>query len=157
MLKLPKPAAIAVQATLALSAPWAVPTLADAAPANTATQSQTTPLLHRGDLVRLRSGGPELTVKSVQGNWVICTWWNAGYGGFQSAGFPIAMIAGPVTLSPDDANPQTTGQASPTERSVRRSGDSSSTGQTNQNSTAEGTNQTRGVRLSGDASSAGQT
>jgi uncharacterized protein YodC (DUF2158 family) len=117
MLKLPKPAGIAIQATLgaALSAPWAVPALAEAAPANTAMQSQTTPLLHRGDLVRLRSGGPELTVKSVQGNWVICTWWNEGYGEFQSAGFPIAMIAGPVTRSSDDANPQTTGQASPTE------------------------------------------
>jgi len=116
MLKLPKPAAIAIQATLgiALSAPWAVPALA--APANTATQSQTTPLLHAGDLVRLRSGGPEMTVKSVQGNWVICTWFNE-YGEFQSAGFPIAMIAGPVTLPSDDAHPQTTGQKSPTEQS----------------------------------------
>jgi uncharacterized protein YodC (DUF2158 family) len=118
MLKLPKPAAIAIQATLgiALSAPWAVPVLAEAAaPANTATQSPTNPFLHRGDLVRLRSGGPPMTVKSVQGTWVICTWWNAGYGEFQSAGFPIDMIAGPVALSPDDANPQTTGQVSPTE------------------------------------------
>jgi uncharacterized protein YodC (DUF2158 family) len=147
MLKLPKPAAIAIQATLgvALSAPWAVPALADAALANTATQSQTTPLLHEGDLVRLRSGGPVLTVKSVGGNWVICTWWNEGYGEFETAGFPLAMIAGPVTLSPNDANPQTNGQMSPTEPSVRRSGDSSSTGQTNQNPTAEGTNQTIGV------------
>ena len=127
MLKLPKPAAIAIQATLgiALSASWAVPALA--APANTATQSQTTPLLHEGDLVRLRSGGPAMTVKSVQGKWVIATWWNEGYGGFQSSGFPIAMVAGPVTLPSDDAHPQTTGQSpteqSPTEPSVRRLGD----------------------------------
>ena len=131
MLKLPKPGAIAIQATLgiALSAPWAVPALA--APANTATQTQTTPLLHEGDLVQLRSGGPAMTVKSVQGNWVIATWWSQGWGGFQSTGFPIAMVAGPVTLSPDDANPQTNGQKSPTEPSVRRPSDSSSTGQTN--------------------------
>ena len=130
MLKLSKPAAIAIQATLgvALSALWAVPTLADAAPANTATESQTTPRLHEGDLVRLRSGGPPMTVKSVSGDWVICTWWNEGYGEFQTSGFGIAMLAGPVR------------QMSPTERSVRRSGDSSSTGQTNQNSTAEGAN-----------------
>ncbi len=101
MLKLPKRAVIAIQATLgiALSAPWAVPALA--APANTTTQ------------------------------WVICTWWSQGWGGFQSTGFPIAMVAGPVTLPPDDAHPQTTGQKSPTEPSVPRSGDSSSTGQTN--------------------------
>ena len=52
-----------------------------------------------------------MTVKSVWENWVICRW-NEGYG-VQSAGFPIAMIAGPLTLSPDEANPQTNGQISP--------------------------------------------
>ena len=124
------------------NSPWAA--LADAAPANAATQSQTTPRLHEGDLVRLRSGGPAMTVKSVWKNWIICRW-NEGYG-VQSAGFPIAMIAGPLTLSPDEANPQTNGQMSPTELSVRRSGDSSSSGQTNQNPTAQGTNQTGQVR-----------
>src|SRR5580692_8801453 len=145
MLKLPNAAAVAVQATLwvALSSPWAA--LADAAPANTATQRQTTPLLHEGDLVRLRSGGPAMTVKSVWENWVICSWNEGGYGA-QSAGFPIALIAGPLTLSPDEANPQTNGQMSSTEPSIRRSGDSSSSGQTNQNPTAQGTNQTRQVR-----------
>src|SRR5215472_1852600 len=142
MLRLPKPAAIAIQATLgiALSAPWAVPALAE--PANTATQSQTTPLLHEGDRVRLRSGGPEMTVKSVQGKWVIATWWNEGYGGFQSSGFPLAMVDGPITLPPVDVSPPT----SPTEPSNRPPGDLSSAGQPNQNSTAQGTNQTRQVR-----------
>ena len=77
----------------------------------------TTPLLHEGDLVRLRSGGPEMTVKSVQGKWVIATWWSQGWGGFQSTGFPISMVAGPVTLPSDDTHPQTTGQKSPTEQS----------------------------------------
>jgi len=141
MLKLPKPAAIAIQATLgiALSAPWAVPALA--APANTATQTQTTPLLHEGDLVQLRSGGPAMTVKSVQGKWVIATWWNEGFGGFQSSGFPLAMVDGPITLPPVDVSPQT----SPTERSNRPPGDLSSAGQPNQNPTAQGTNQTIGV------------
>ena len=106
MLKLPKQAAIAIQAALGitLSAPWAVPALA--APANTETQTQTTPSLHEGDLVRLRSGGPEMTVKSVQGKWVVATWWNEGYGGFQSSGFPLAMVDGPITLPPVDVSPQ---------------------------------------------------
>jgi uncharacterized protein YodC (DUF2158 family) len=133
LFKLPKPVAMAIQATLgvALSAPWVVPAFADAEPANTATQSQTTPLLHEGDVVRLRSGGPPLTVKSVAGNWVICTWWDEGYGEFQTGGFPIAMIAGPVTPPSGDANPQTTEQKSPTKPSVHRSGNSSSTGQAN--------------------------
>src|SRR5262249_16662808 len=141
MLKLLKPAAIAIQATLgvALSAPWAVSALA--APANTATQSQTTPLLHEGDLVRLRSGGPEMTVKSVQGKWVIATWWNEGFGGFQSAGFPLAVVAGPITLPPVDVSPQTPTERSnrppggPTEGSNHPPGDLSSAGQPNQNPT----------------------
>jgi len=152
MLKLPKPAAIAIQATLGivLSAPWAVPALAE--PANTAMQSQTTPLLHEGDLVRLRSGGPEMTVKSVQGKWVVATWWNEGFGGFQSAGFPLAMVDGPITLPPVEVSPQTrppqtsSPPTSPTERSERPPGDLSSAGQPNQNPTAQGTNQTRQVR-----------
>ena len=151
MLKLPKPAAIAIQATLgiALSVPWAVPALA--APANTATQTQTTPLLHEGDLIRLRSGGPAMTVKSVQGNWVVATWWNEGFGGFQSSGFPLAMVDGPITLPPVDVSPQTPPQTSspptsPTEPSERPPGDLSSAGQPNQNPTAQGTNQTRQVR-----------
>jgi uncharacterized protein YodC (DUF2158 family) len=131
MLKLPKRAVIAIKATLgiALSAPWSVPALAAPAntdaPANTETQSQTTPRLHEGDLVQLRSGGPAMTVKSVQGNWVIATWWNEGFGGFQSSGFPLAIVDGPITLPPVDVSPQT----SPTERSDRPPGDLSSAGQ----------------------------
>src|SRR3981081_1744823 len=111
MLKLRNAAAVAVQATLwvALSSPWAA--LADATPAKTATQSQTTPRLHEGDLVRLRSGGSVLTVKSASDNWVICTWFD-DYGELQSTAFPIAMIAGPLTPSPDDAQPQTNWQMS---------------------------------------------
>src|SRR5258708_17357773 len=72
----------------------------------------------------------------------IATWWNEGYGGFQSSGFPLAMVDGPITLPPVDVSPQT----SPTERSDRPPGDLSSAGQPNQNSTAQGTNQTRQVR-----------
>src|SRR5262249_57674786 len=97
MLKLPKPAAIAIQATLgiALSAPWAVPALA--APANTETQTQTTPRLHEGDLVQLRSGGPAMTVKSVQGNWVIATWWNEGYAALLHSSPPPSLLPLPPT------------------------------------------------------------
>ena len=150
MLKLPKPAVIAIQATLgvALSTSWSLPALADAAPANTATQSQTTPLLRGGDLVRLRSGGPALTVKSIHGNWVVCTWWHEGFGAFRTAGFPVAMVDGPITLPPvevspqTDVSPQSNQQMSPTERSDRPWGNLSDAGQTNQSPTAQGTNQT---------------
>jgi uncharacterized protein YodC (DUF2158 family) len=103
-----KLAAGAIQVTLglALGAPCAVPVLADAAPANTAMQSEITEL-HEGDLVRLRSGGPEMTVKTVWGDWVVCTWLDS-YGELQSAGFPIAMIVGPV--NPDHASHSQSGR-----------------------------------------------
>jgi uncharacterized protein YodC (DUF2158 family) len=134
--------------------------LAGIAPANPVTQSQTTPVLRGGDLVRLRSGGPALTVKSVHGNWVICTWWNERFGMFRSAAFPIAMIDGPITLlaaavSPQtDAGPQTDGQASPAKRSDHPRGNLSDAGLSNQNPTAQGaaTNQTVGVGQMGPAS-----
>jgi len=50
--------------------------------------------------------GPLLTVKSVRDGWVICNWWTE-YADFQTSGFPIAAVEGP--LAPDDANPQTNG------------------------------------------------
>ena len=161
MLNLPKLAVIAVQATVgvALGASWAVTALAETAPANPVTQSrppesahsETTPVLRGGDLVRLRSGGPALTVKSVNGNWIICTWWQERLGMFRTAAFPVAMIDGPITLlaaaaSPQtDAGPLTNGQASPTNRSDRPPGNLSDAGATKQNPTAQGANQTAGA------------
>jgi len=101
--------AIAAMLGVAVSASWAVPALAARAQSTTTTQSGPATLLHSGDLVRLRSGGPLLTVKSVRDGWVICTWWTE-YGDFQSGGFPIAMVEGPVTPPPNDAEvPQTNG------------------------------------------------
>jgi uncharacterized protein YodC (DUF2158 family) len=97
---------IQVTLGLALGAPWAVPALADAAPGNSAMQSEITQL-HEGDLVQLRSGGPDMTVKTVWGDWVVCTWLDS-YGELQSAGFPIATIVGPVT--PDHASHSQSGR-----------------------------------------------
>ena len=98
--------AIAAMLGVAVSTSWAVPALAGPAQSSTTMQSRPAPLLQRGDLVRLRSGGPLLTVKSVRDGWVICSWLT-DYGELQSGGFPIAMVEGPVT--PVDANPETNG------------------------------------------------
>jgi uncharacterized protein YodC (DUF2158 family) len=153
MLNLPKLAVIAVQATVvvALGTSWAVTALAETAPANPITQSQTTAVLREGDLVRLRSGGPALTVKSVNGKWVICTWWHERLGMFRTAAFAVAMIDGPITLlaaaaSPQtDAGPQTSGQASPAKRSDHPPGNLSDAGLNNQHPTVQGANQTVGA------------
>jgi uncharacterized protein YodC (DUF2158 family) len=108
MLMLTKQAfpAVAAMLVVAVSTSWAVPALAGHAQSSTTSQSRPAPLLQRGDLVRLRSGGPVLTVKSVRDGWVICTWLT-DYGELQSGGFPIAMVEGPV--APDEANPETNG------------------------------------------------
>jgi uncharacterized protein YodC (DUF2158 family) len=99
---------IAAMLGVAVSTSWAVPVLAGPAQSSTTMQSRAAPLLKRGDLVRLRSGGPVLTVKSVRDGWVICSWLT-DYGELQSGGFPIAMVEGPVTPPPDDANAETNG------------------------------------------------
>jgi uncharacterized protein YodC (DUF2158 family) len=159
MLNLPKLAAIALQAAVGvtLGGSWTVTALAQIAPANAVTQSQATPVLRAGDLVRLRSGGPALTVKSVHGNWVICTWWHERFGMFRTVGFPVAMIDGPIMLlaaaaSPrTDAGPQTNGQASPAKRSDHPPGNLSDAGLTDQNPTAQGANQTVGAGQMGPA------
>jgi uncharacterized protein YodC (DUF2158 family) len=94
-------------ALVAVSTSWAVPALAGPAQSSITTQSRSVPLLQSGDLVRLRSGGPVLTVKSVRDGWVICSWFG-DYGELESGCFPIAMVEGPVT-PPNDTNPQTDG------------------------------------------------
>ena len=94
--------AIAAMLGVTFSASWAFPALARPPQSSITTQGRNAPLLHSGDLVRLRSGGPLLTVKNVSGGWVICTWWSE-YGDFQSGGFPVAMVEGPLTPPPNDA------------------------------------------------------
>src|SRR5262245_36356794 len=159
MLNLPKLAVIALEAAVgvALGGAWTVTARAQIAPANAVTQSQATPVFRAGDLVRLRSGGPALTVKSVHGNWVICTWWHERFGMFRTVGFPVAMIDGPIALRvaaagpQTDAGPQANGQASPAKRSEHPSGDLSDAGLTDQNPTAQGANQTVGAGQMGAA------
>jgi uncharacterized protein YodC (DUF2158 family) len=94
-----KQAAIAIAATFALGAPWAAPALAAPAQSNTTMQSSATPL-RSGDLVRLRSGGPLMTVKNVEGDQVNCIWSEEGE--IQSGSFPVALLAAPLTTPPVD-------------------------------------------------------
>ncbi len=101
MMMLTKKAVTAIAAMLgvAVSTSWAVPALAGPAQSSTTMQSRAAPLLKRGDLVRLRSGGPVLTVKSVRDGWVICSWLT-DYGELQSGGFPIAATSAESVPAP---------------------------------------------------------
>jgi uncharacterized protein YodC (DUF2158 family) len=101
MLVLTKPASIAMAATLgiALGMPLSIPAFAESAQTPAAAS-----VLHSGDLVRVRSGGPLMTVTAVQGDQVNCVWtdWD---GRLKSESLPIALLTVPVTtMPPEDPN-----------------------------------------------------
>jgi uncharacterized protein YodC (DUF2158 family) len=102
MLALTKPASIAMAVTLgiALGMPMSIPAFSDPAPSKAVTQV-TAPALRSGDLVRVRSGGPLMTVTGIQGDQVNCAWtdWD---GALKSETFPIAVLSVPVTVPPPD-------------------------------------------------------
>jgi uncharacterized protein YodC (DUF2158 family) len=103
MLMLMKKSLIAVVLGFALSAPWTDPGAADATLSNAPMGRHAS--LQTGDLVRLRSGGPLMTVQSIQGDHVICSWSEAN-GEIRSDTFPVAMVMAPVTPAPNEGDLQ---------------------------------------------------
>jgi len=90
MLTSTKQVSIAIAVTLALGMPLS-PAFSASAPSNTAMQNQAAPALRSGNLVRLRSGGPLMTVVRIEGDQVNCVWtdWD---GQFESGNFPIDVL-----------------------------------------------------------------
>jgi uncharacterized protein YodC (DUF2158 family) len=82
--------ALALVLGVAFSAPLSIPAFSQSS-RDTGVESQTSASFQRGDLVRLRSGGPAMTVNSVKGNQVDCSW--AGLGGDLNAqSFPSDLL-----------------------------------------------------------------
>jgi uncharacterized protein YodC (DUF2158 family) len=85
------PHAAALTLAVALNVPLSIPAFSEPAPAVTATQNRTAALFQRGELVRLRSGGPAMTVNSINGDQVDCYWTDSS--GQPSADkFPIDVL-----------------------------------------------------------------
>jgi len=83
--------ATALTLGVALSVPLSIPAFSESAPSNTAMQNGVAPALRGGDLVRLRSGGPMMTVDSVRGDQVDCFWTDAD-GQINAETFPIYVL-----------------------------------------------------------------
>ena len=76
---------------ISLGMPLPVPAFADPVSSSTVIPSQAPARFQRGDLVRLRSGGPAMTVDSVKGNQADCFW--TGEDGQPNAeSFPIYVL-----------------------------------------------------------------
>ena len=103
-----KQASITIGVTLALSMPLS-PAFSDPAPSNTAMQNQAAPALRGGNLVRLRSGGPLMTVVGIEGDQVNCAWTGRdGHIGYERLPIEalepgIRMLNGPPRPIPDDS------------------------------------------------------
>jgi len=97
----PSSIAIAVMLGIGVNVYLAIPAFSASPPSQVAAESRSASPLHNGDLVRVRSGGPLMTVTAVQGDQVNCSWteWN---GDLKSESFPIAVLSLPVTVPPPD-------------------------------------------------------
>jgi len=98
MLMLTKRLAIVIAATIAIApgATWIVPASAHAAHASTGDETSDVPHLKTGDYVRPRTGGPLMSVDSIENGQVSTSWWSGG--GFRYGKFPIERLMGPITI-----------------------------------------------------------
>jgi uncharacterized protein YodC (DUF2158 family) len=96
MLAFIKHAVIAATVAVVLSIPSGGSALANPAQSNIATQIDAISQIQSGDLVHLRSGGPLMIVKSVQGDQVLCAWTEQD-GSLRSGSFPLSTVAAPIT------------------------------------------------------------
>jgi uncharacterized protein YodC (DUF2158 family) len=68
-----------------------IPAFSNPAPSTPTLLRGTAPSIRRGDLVRLRSGGPLMTVENIKGSGVDC-YWSDGNGQPNAQTFPIEVL-----------------------------------------------------------------
>jgi uncharacterized protein YodC (DUF2158 family) len=85
------PHVAALTLAAALSVPLPIPAFSEPAPPSTAMKNRTAGSFERGELVRLRSGGPAMTVNSINGDQVDCYWTDSS-GQPNADKFPISVL-----------------------------------------------------------------
>jgi uncharacterized protein YodC (DUF2158 family) len=92
---------LAVVLVSGVNGQWIGPATAEPAASHVAEQNVHAPLLRTGDLVRLRSGGPLMTVRSAEGDQVNC-YWSTDEGNVLNGTFPVADLTAPLILPASD-------------------------------------------------------
>jgi uncharacterized protein YodC (DUF2158 family) len=77
---------------IVLSLPFSHPALCASAISDLSIREKIAPQLHPGDLVRLRSGGPLMTVNGIKGDQVECVWTDWSNGQPDDATFPAQLL-----------------------------------------------------------------
>lgn len=84
--------AIGAGMAIILSLPFSLPARSASNIADLSTSQTIAPQLHQGDLVRLRSGGPLMTVNSTKGDQIECVWTDLDNGQTSDATFPAKIL-----------------------------------------------------------------
>ena len=75
-----------------LSLPFSHPASSASAISDNSIKEKAAPQLQQGDLVRLRSGGPLMTVNEIKGDQVECVWTDSSNGQPDDATFPAQLL-----------------------------------------------------------------
>jgi uncharacterized protein YodC (DUF2158 family) len=91
-MRLSKKFMIGAGIAVVLSLPFSHAAMSASTDPDSSTNATIGSRLHQGDLVRLRSGGPLMTVDSVKGDQVECVWTDLNNGQPDDATFPAEML-----------------------------------------------------------------
>jgi uncharacterized protein YodC (DUF2158 family) len=94
-------ASVAAVLVSGLDGEWIGPALAAPAVSHAEEQGLHAPALRTGDLVRLRSGGPLMTVNNVDGDQATCLW-STDEGNVLTGSFAITELTAPITVPAAD-------------------------------------------------------
>ena len=92
--------AIATAFVGAISLYSGIPAFGQSASSNSTREKSAVAELHVGDLVRLRSGGPLMTVTKIEADQIHAAWTDV-LGEIRANSFPVAVLQGPI-YTPED-------------------------------------------------------